>query len=122
MQLVAAVHHEVQRADLRVPVERHDVARPGDEALAVLETLTGLVGIEAPQAGVLLEQGARLLAGRALRPILRLTRIRRSADVDVQVAGVVEREALESWLRCAGASARPFVSVNRRIARSCLAA
>ena len=65
MQLVAAVHHEVQLAGLRVPVQRHDVARAGDEALAVRERLAGLVGIEAPEAGMLLEQGARLLAGRA---------------------------------------------------------
>jgi hypothetical protein len=52
------VHCEVQLAGDRVPVQRDDVARAGDKALAVLETLVGLVRVEAPDAGVILQERA----------------------------------------------------------------
>ena len=131
VQLIAAVHHEVQLAGLRVPVQRHDVARAGDEALAVRERLAGLVGIEAPDAGMLLEQGAGLLAGRALRPILLLAGVRGCSDVDVEVARIIDgnslggmaallRKALDHRLRRAIGRQivlRQRIAVDRLVAR-----
>ena len=58
VQLVAPVLNEVERVGLGVPVEGDGVPDAGRISRAVAERLTGLVGREAPDAGVLLQQVA----------------------------------------------------------------
>src|SRR4029453_8973207 len=55
---------------------------------------------------VLFELGAGILALRALLPIRRGARIRREADVDVDVAGVVECDVLVAVTALVGAAGK----------------
>ena len=67
---------------------------PRRESRFLGELLSDDVGLEAPHAAAIFELRTRIDAGRALAPIGNLTRVRRQADVDVDVAGVVERDVL----------------------------
>src|SRR5262249_51448673 len=81
-----------------VPGERVRLAHAGRVAAsAVLRRLAGLVGVEAPDASVVLEERAWHLPGHAGLPIVlagRLTRVRWGADVHVEATTIIERETL----------------------------
>src|SRR5690606_38860913 len=95
VELVAPVHHEIERVRERVPFERDDVTVAGREADRVLgEALVARGRAETEDAAVGLEQRARALAGRAWLPIVLLAGVRRHARLCVEVAIVVERDRL----------------------------
>ena len=67
---------------------------PRRKARFLREFLPHDVGFEAPDAAAIFELRARIDAGRVRTAIGNLAGIRRQADVDVDVARVVERDVL----------------------------
>ena len=77
-----------------VPRDRDRLAHARRESRFLRELLPHDVGLEAPDAAAIFELRARVDAGRARPAIGNLAGIRRKSDVDVDVAGVVERDVL----------------------------
>ncbi len=77
-------------------VEAHPlaVAQARDEALRRGELLPGLAGVVAPDAGPGLELGAGLGARHVRHAVLRLAGIRRRAEIDEEIALVVDDEGM----------------------------
>src|SRR6185295_16671284 len=113
------VHHEPQR--VVVPREADFLSQTGDDALAVGRLLSELVLVEAEDAGIGVEQRARILADDVRLAIGLLTRVRRRAEVHVDTALAVERQPLVGMLpplalpcpNCSFVSSLPSPSLSR---------
>ena len=93
---IAIVHHRIDRA-MR-PGDIGLLPQPGDDLGAVILGLVQLGGVEFPDAAMLFQDRAGILAGRALHPVAQLAGIGRAADIDIKKALVVEGQALVAML------------------------
>src|SRR5262249_14973340 len=92
VQRIAAVHRDVEMAI--VPVERDRLSHSGRIAVGPRELLSGRVGAELPNAGVLFELRTRIDPLCSLLAIGLRTRVRRQPDVDVDITRAVEGNVL----------------------------
>src|SRR5687768_11648307 len=77
-----------------VPRDRHRLPHPRRKAGFLRVFLADDIGLETPDAPAILELRTRVDARRARPAIGNLAGIRRQSDVDVHVAGIVERDVL----------------------------
>ena len=77
-----------------IPRHRPAVAQPHRVALAVDLSLPRAIELEAPDATRAVEQRARVLARHPGLAVLRLTRVRRRPDVDVEIPVAAHRNPL----------------------------
>jgi hypothetical protein len=102
VELVAAHHHDEERLRHGIARDREDVAVAARVVVAVGLLLVRLARVEAPEAAVRLQELGRVLALGAPCPVRRAVGVRRRAHLDVQHAGLVERERLRVVLVLVG--------------------
>ena len=77
-----------------MPGDGRHLTQAGGEAHAVFLLLPELVLVELPDAAVLFQDGAGILAGRFRRAVLGLTGVGGRADIDIQRSFSIEGEPL----------------------------
>ncbi len=93
---IAIVHHRIDRA--MGPGDVGLLPEAGDDLGAVVLGLVQLGGVEFPDAAMLFQDRAGVLARRALHPVAYLAGVGGASDIDIEKALVVEGQALVAML------------------------
>src|SRR5262249_19986202 len=96
IELITIVHRDVQR--VIEPCDRRHLTQTGSVTYAIRLFLPEFVFVKLPDSAVLFEQLARILSFDLRAAIRGLTRIRWSANVDVERSLAIKRDALVAVL------------------------